>query len=227
MINKHIKTLLSAVMLLAIITGCSDPSDFRKVRNEALTNLQRGGMIDFDDIRVDRALRGDDPNTSVFRATIYDPNNNAVSYNVGIDVGGTRVQLGDTYTSFPVELEITGAQIQAALGRPLNLLEIFEITGEVTIDNGNVFTSERLTVTTNNGETVVTGGGTDPTLLVDGSPQALVFSLVTVCGTPPAPSGLVGTWRVTRRSGSGRVTQNIIGNDVQIVAGPGPISLPL
>ena len=162
MINKHIKTLLSAVMLLAIITGCSDPSDFRKVRNEALTNLQRGGIIDFDDIRVDRALRGDDPNTSVFRATIYDPNNNAVSYNVGIDVGGTRVQLGDTYTSFPVELEITGAQIQAALGRPLNLLEIFEITGEVTIDNGNVFTSERLTVTTNNGETVVTGGGTDP-----------------------------------------------------------------
>lgn len=220
--NKYIAVLLSFGMMLAIMTGCSDPSDFRKVRNEAITNLKRGGMIDFDDIRQKKLLKGNDPNTGVFNAVVYDPNNNAASYTLGIEVGGNRVVIGDTYTSFPANLEVRAADIRAAIGVDLQFGEAYTILGEVTTDDGRVFDSTPLTVTTNAaGESTVTGGNTDIELKAVGAPQALEFPVTVVCGEVTAPAALAGTWRVDSRAGSGRVTQNIVGANFQITAGPG------
>ena len=220
--NKYIGMLLSIGMMLAIVTGCQDPSDFRKVRNEAITNLQRGGMIDFDDIRQKKLLKGDDPNTGVFTALIYDPNNNAASYNVGISVGGNRVQLGDNYTTFPTTLEIKASDIRAATGNDLEFGEAYTITGEVTTDDGTVFGPTAVTTTTNGaGETTVTGGNTDNELLATGSPQALSFPVTVVCGSVTAPSALAGTWRADETRHSSRVGETLNNNDYQIVAGPG------
>ena len=214
--------LLSIGMMLAIVTGCQDPSDFRKVRNEAITNLQRGGMIDFDDIRQKKVLAGSNPNTGVFTALIYDPNNNAASYNVGIEVGGNRVQLGDNYTTFPTTLEIQASDIRAAMGVDLEFGEAYEITGEVTTEDGTVFGSTSVSTSTNGaGETTVTGGNTDNELLATGSPQALDFALTVVCPEVTAPSALAGTWRAQETRHSGRVGETLNGNDYQIVAGPG------
>ena len=214
--------LLSIGMMLAIVTGCQDPSDFRKVRNEAITNLQRGGMIDFDDIRQKKLLKGNNPNSGVFTALIYDPNNNATSYNVGISVGGNRVQLGDNYTTFPTTLEIQASDIRAAIGTDLEFGEAYNITGEVTTDDGTVFGPTSVSTSTNGaGETTVTGGNTDNELLATGSPQALDFALTVVCPEVTAPSALAGTWRAQETRHSGRVGETLNGNDYQIVAGPG------
>ncbi len=220
--NKYIGMLLSIGMMLAIVTGCQDPSDFRKVRNEAITNLQRGGMIDFDDIRQKKLLKGNNPNSGVFTALIYDPNNNATSYNVGISVGGNRVQLGDNYTTFPTTLEIQASDIRAAIGTDLEFGEAYNITGEVTTDDGTVFGPTSVSTSTNGaGETTVTGGNTDNELLATGSPQALDFALTVVCPEVTAPSALAGTWRAQETRHSGRVGETLNGNDYQIVAGPG------
>ncbi|MGW8121537.1 hypothetical protein ACV07N_02680 [Roseivirga echinicomitans] len=220
--NKYIGMLLSIGMMLAIVTGCQDPSDFRKVRNEAITNLQRGGMIDFDDIRQKKVLKGDDPNTGVFEALIYDPNNNAKSYTVGIKVAGNRVQLGEAYTSFPTNLQIKAADIRAAIGVDLEFGEAYTILGEVTTDDGTVFASTSNNVATNaSGESTITGGNTDNELLATGSPQALEFPLTVVCGTASPTSAFVGSWKVTSHARSSRV-KNIRNSVVNITAGPGP-----
>lgn len=216
--------LLSAGMLFAIMTGCSDPSDYENVRNDAITNLQRGGMIDFDDIRQSPLLISDDPNTATYSAVIYDPNNTAASYNVGINVGGTRVQLGDAYTTFPTTMNIEGSDMRVALGSDVEFGENYEILGEVTTDNGTVFDSTPLVVNTNaNGESTVSGGSTDFEILGARNPQALRFPVIPVCESVPVAANFAGTWEIDYVYGSSRVTSqvNIDGNIVNIVAGPG------
>jgi hypothetical protein len=177
-------------------------------------------MIDFDDIRQRKLSIGDDPNTGVFNALIYDPNNTAASYSVGISVGGNIVQLGNSYTSFPTTLTINASDIKAATGTDLEFGKEYTIRGEVTTDDGTVYNSSRLSYTTDaNGVTTITGGNTEGNILSPGSPQALLFKIAPVCETQAAIADFLGSWKVESQSGSGRVTQDIRNNIVNIVSG--------
>ncbi|GEM_PF-4111104 len=218
---KNLKyTLLLLAVLVMGLAGCADNSDFRDIRNEALTSLTRGGFIQFEDVNQRLLLGGADPNTAVFRANIEDPNNNATSFVVNIATSTDTIQYTEI-TSFPSELVIEGAQIRTLLGRDLRLGESIQFFNTVTIESGETFTPEPLDISTDaNGVTTVNGGNSRFELFQAGNTglrQAMSFSLLVYCPELIAEQ-YAGTYVVTGiRSRAHFDTDQII----TAVAGPG------
>lgn len=223
--NKtQISLLLSMLALVAMVWGCKDNTDFRKVRNEALTNLQRGGMIQFENLRERMILSGADPNTGQFSAPIVDPNGTAVLYTVGVVTATDTVQVA-SYTSFPTNLVIQAADIRTAIGRDLEFGESFDFFGEVTTEDGTVYNANVLDVSTDNGVTTVSGGNSRFEIFQPantGLKQAFVFELTVACPEPAdIAADLVGTWEITTNGNyPSSTTPRIEGRIVTIVAGP-------
>ncbi len=224
--NKtHISLLLSLGLMLAMVFGCSDPSDFKKVRNEALTNLQRGGMIQFDNVRERMVIKGVDPNTGTFEAPVVDPNNTAISYTVGLITATDTIQIGDAVTSFPSNLVVQAADIRTALGRDLEFGESFNFFGEVTTADGTVYNANALDVSSDGGITTVTGGNTRFEIFQPantGLKQAFLFQLTVACPDPAVlASEIVGTWVITTDNNyPSATTPRIEDRIVTIIAGP-------
>ena len=224
---KSIKQYFNLFLVLALVmVGCKDNSDFPDVRNEALTNLQRGGMIQFENLRERMVIKGDDPNTGEFSAPIVDPNNTAVSYTVGLITATDTIQVGETYTSFPNTLNIQASDIRAALGRDLEFGESFDFFGEVTTADGTVYNANELDVSTDGGVTTVNGGNTRFEIFQPantGLKQAFLFELTVACPNPAdIAADLVGTWEITTDGNyPSSQTPRIENRVVNIVAGPG------
>lgn len=223
--KKHISLLLSFLAVIVLAWSCEDNSDFRKVRNEALTNLQRGGLIQFDDLRERMVIKGDDPNTGSFNASVVDPNNTAVLYTVGVVTATDTIQVA-SLSSFPNDLIIQAADIRTALGRDLEFGESFDFFGEVTTADGTVYNALELDVSTDNGVTVVNGGNSRFEIFQPantGLKQAFLFELTIACPEPAdVTSDLVGTWEIaTDGNYPSGTTPRIEGRIVTIIAGPG------
>ncbi len=222
--KRQISLLLSMLALVAMVWGCKDNTDFRKVRNEALTNLQRGGMIQFENLRERMILSGADPNTGQFTAPVVDPNGTAVLYTVGVVTATDTIEVA-RLTSFPTDLIIQATDIRTAIGRDLEFGESFDFFGEVTTEDGTVYNANVLDVSTDNGVTTVSGGNSRFEIFQPantGLKQAFVFELTVACPEPAdIAADLVGTWEITTNGNyPSSTTPRIEGRVVTIVAGP-------
>lgn len=185
-----IRSVSFVCVALLIATACTDESKFN---NPVHFELENGAFARFRDVNIEFLMGGNTPQEASFSGEIWDPNGNLASMEMFL-VTASDTFLVDTYTSFPFDFTITGADIETLTGTTVSFGEEFFFESILTRDDGVQFTSTPL------------GPGTDSTFvgntqenLLDpttGYVDAMQFSLIIACPTsdPEWAVGTGGAW---------------------------------
>tara|TARA_R110000823_G_scaffold315703_1_gene450710 strand:- start:1010 stop:1882 length:873 start_codon:yes stop_codon:yes gene_type:complete len=178
--------------------SCTDEDLFR---NEVHFRLENGGFVRFAG-PFNALIGADDPSSWSYNELVEDVNNNLTSYDVYVIGGGdTTLVVSHANPTGQFGIGLTSTNVAAALGVDPSTFEFgqsIRFWATATRNDGVVFNATPLSADFTTGE--VTGNTQEQLTTTAGYRNALTFSLIIACPSPPDVSSYVGTMNVITSS---------------------------